>query len=101
MLFVMGGFWTAPLHFKQAQVRFLRHAVATHHAPRRCLFWHLLVIKIDTASAHDALFMHVGDDRLLVIGGWSSLHAISPLHALNDLRSASLMEMLCNFVANR
>lgn len=39
-----------------------------HQALRRYLFWHSLVILIDTGSAHDALFMHVGDDRRLVIG---------------------------------
>jgi len=90
-----------PSLFEQAQVRSPRHAVVTHHTSRRYLRWHSLAILIDTGSAHDALFMHVGDDRRLVIGRCSSLHALSPLDALDDLHPALLMEMLCAFQPNR
>jgi hypothetical protein len=95
------GFESGAWLFKQAQVRSPRDAVATHPALRRYLFWHSLAISIGTASAHDALFMHVGDDRRLVIGRWSPLHTLSPLDALDDLHPALLMWMLCDFQSNR
>jgi hypothetical protein len=55
------------------------------------------MILIDRCSAHDALSMHIGDDRQAIIGQFVVLHACTPPEAYDDLRAASLVVMQCHF----